>query len=110
MNTEKLDIGSLIKNGLEKNRMTQSELASLLGYKSQSIISEWIHNKKIPPGDELIRLMAILNIFPEASEKYQQLKSNKISKPKFATIEDLENIKKEILKEIVQNQLVSIGK
>lgn len=62
MNKERhSEIGAKIKSLREKNNMEQLELASRMGYKSQSTISKWESGVNLPTGKKLIELAKLLN-------------------------------------------------
>lgn len=62
MNKERhSEIGAKIKSLREKNNMEQLELASRMGYKSQSTISKWESGINLPTGKKLIELAKLLN-------------------------------------------------
>lgn len=62
MNKERhSEIGAKIKLLREKNNMEQLELASRMGYKSQSTISKWESGVNLPTGKKLIELAKLLN-------------------------------------------------
>ena len=69
---EKNKIGRCIKEGLSIKRMKQKELAQMMG-KSNALISEWISGRKIPRGDDLIKIVTILEVshllFPERKKE-----------------------------------------
>lgn len=69
-----LDIGKIIKKGLQKKGKSQKWLASALD-RNPSNISEWINNKKKPSSDTLIKLINLLDIsedfFPKKEVKTQ---------------------------------------
>lgn len=54
-------IGAKIKELREKNGMEQLELATKMGYKSQSTISKWESGVNLPTGKKLIELARLLN-------------------------------------------------
>lgn len=55
-----MDIGKNIKALREQQGITQKHLATLLGYKTHSIISDWESGKKLPPVDKLPYMTGIL--------------------------------------------------
>ena len=56
-----LEIGQRIKELREARNIEQSELASMLGYKSQTTISKWERGFNLPTGKKLIALAKIFN-------------------------------------------------
>nr|WP_314946069.1 helix-turn-helix transcriptional regulator [Streptococcus infantis] len=56
-----LEIGQRIKELREARNIEQSELASMLGYKSQTTISKWERGINLPTGKKLIALAKIFN-------------------------------------------------
>ncbi len=74
-------IGKCIKEGLALKRMKQKELAQIMG-KSNALISEWISGRKIPRGDDLIRVVKKLEIvhliFPETAVEHEGDKTKKL--------------------------------
>lgn len=54
-------IGQRIKKLRELKNIEQSELAEMLGYKSQSTISKWESGVNLPTGKKLIALAKIFN-------------------------------------------------
>ena len=54
-------IGQRIKELRELKNIEQSELAEMLGYKSQSTISKWESGVNLPTGKKLIALAKIFN-------------------------------------------------
>jgi transcriptional regulator with XRE-family HTH domain len=69
-NQKEVNIGVAIRKGLLKKGLPQKELASLLGV-SPALVSGWVTGTKIPTGDDLIRIMEILDIVPLLFPKYQ---------------------------------------
>lgn len=56
-----VDISYRIKTLREKKGLEQSDIAELMGYKSQSTISKWEGGKNLPNGRKLVQLAQILN-------------------------------------------------
>ncbi len=55
------EIARGIKEGLSLKKMKQKDLAAIMG-KSNALVSEWISGRKIPRGDDLIRIINLLEI------------------------------------------------
>ena len=58
---EKLEIKTIIKNGLKKNHMTQAQLASALNIE-RATVNRWCVGKAIPEADTFLNVCKILNI------------------------------------------------
>ena len=58
---EKLEIKTIIKNGLKKNHMTQAQLASSLNIE-RATVNRWCVGKAIPEADTFLNVCKILNI------------------------------------------------
>lgn len=67
----KLDLGKIIRSGLERKHMTNIELANLVGLQPTSV-SMWLANKSKPPADKMIQIMEVLDIVPDLFPKYRQ--------------------------------------
>lgn len=68
-----MKIGEVIKSRRIKKKLTQDELAALLGVKDNQTISRWELNEIVPGGRYLIELMKVLNLqrkdFEQPDEK-----------------------------------------
>lgn len=64
-----IEIGKHIKRGLEKKGMLQKDLAQVLK-RSNSTISEWINGKKIPPANEFVQVVKLLDIVGDVFPEY----------------------------------------
>ena len=53
-------IGSRIESLRQVNKLSQLELATKMGYKSDSTISKWENGTNIPSGGKLVKLAQIL--------------------------------------------------
>jgi transcriptional regulator with XRE-family HTH domain len=71
-----IDIGNAIRHGLDKKGWTQKKFAEIMGV-SASLVSCWIKNERIPPGDVLIKIALLLDIVDELfpTEQKEQLKN-----------------------------------
>lgn len=58
---DKLEIKTIIKDGLRKNHMTQAELASILDIE-RATVNRWCVGKAIPEADTFLKVCRILNI------------------------------------------------
>ena len=59
-----------IRKGLVRNGLPQKKLAVLMGV-SPALVSGWVSGRKIPTGDDLIRIIEILELVPLLFPKYQ---------------------------------------
>lgn len=58
---DKLEIKTIIKDGLRKNHMTQAQLASVLDIE-RATVNRWCVGKAIPEADTFLNVCKILNI------------------------------------------------
>lgn len=58
---DKLEIKTIIKDGLRKNHMTQAQLASVLDIE-RATVNRWCVGKAIPEADTFLKVCRILNI------------------------------------------------
>lgn len=59
-----VDIGKIIRAGLERKGMANIQLAEIMEV-GPSSVSMWLANKSIPPGDKLIKIAQVLDIAGE---------------------------------------------
>lgn len=71
-----MNIGELINLGLTKKKMSQKELANLVGVNPPAV-TKWISGKNSPPADKLIKIISLLNLteefFPERKQELEKL-------------------------------------
>lgn len=58
---DKLEIKTIIKDGLRKNHMTQAQLAAVLNIE-RATVNRWCVGKAIPEADTFLNVCKILNI------------------------------------------------
>ena len=71
-----LNIGEAIRRGRRIKKLTQKELAKILGV-SPALVSLWENQARIPSGDELIKIARYLDIVHLLFPDYQIHKRNK---------------------------------
>ncbi len=60
--TTHIEVGDRIKRLRETKGLEQSDLADMLGYKSQSTISKWESGTNLPTGKNMIKLAQIFGV------------------------------------------------
>lgn len=69
-NSRQVNIGMAIRKGLLRKGLPQKDLACLMDV-SPALVSGWVTGTKIPTGDDLIRIIEILDLVPLLFPKYQ---------------------------------------
>lgn len=77
MTTHK-EVGDRIKRLREAKGLEQSDLADMLGYKSQSTISKWESGTNLPTGKNMIKLAQIFGVTSDYILDGEEQKENPI--------------------------------
>lgn len=98
-----MDIGNIIKIGLDRKKLSQAELAREMGL-TRASISKWVGGENIPPGDKLVKIIKILDLVPDLfPESFSEKKEKEID---FEYIRGI--AREEAIKEIIKFENMKI--
>ncbi|WP_183121876.1 helix-turn-helix domain-containing protein [Streptococcus iniae] len=101
-----LEISQRLKELRKKNNLEQMDVAKKLNYKSDSTISKWENGKNLPNGKNLARLAILFNTTTDFILNGENQSNKNLSSSTIQYIyEKLDNDRKQVVLEFVENQL-----
>lgn len=107
-----MDLGNIIKDGLYRKNMSQTDLAKKIG-KHRQLVNDWIHNRKVPEFETLRKIALELDIVSQLFPEYNlEKKSPKESISLENRVNNIEEMMQQMISEmsrITGSQISLVG-